>query len=386
MNRDLFELLKGAGLEHIVIPRNDFIKEHKHLIQLLKRSDDPALRKEASSQKKELEAMTGGNAKAGFIRRLMWENQHKHNGEYTRPVYPLADDSTMKQPWKFKYHKIANREQSGTNKKDYGASPFIQRHFGNVRAEVEDENDDGDDAPPRPPLEEPRKESQRQKEARKRRFAKRDDESKEEAEAEAQKEEKEEAPPVSSSSSSTPMGDVLPDEKPSEEPKPVIKKSTLSKETLAKLNAIRAKRIAKEEEEKKEKEKEADDKLLSRFRKIMDSQKKVVKAPVPAPSKPVPAPSTRPIFINPSNVSNYIGKPIAYRSKNSLTNYGILEKSLPNNKISIRNQVGDIITESIVPLGDSGVSLAFVKYEPSMEGRLEEQIRKNMELRELRKK
>ena len=213
MNRDLLELLQGAGLEHIVLPRKDFIKEHRHLIKLLQKSDDPAFRKEASSQKKELDEMTGGNAKAGFIRRMMWENQHKHDGEYKRPVYPLADDSKMKQPWKFKYHKLANREQSGVNQRNYGASPFITRHFGNVRAEDEDEPDDDDTIPPRPPLDDPRNESRRQRKARKLGFQRNEDYYDEEGEEEPRSQKKKGLLASPSSSSSTPTGAVLPEKK-----------------------------------------------------------------------------------------------------------------------------------------------------------------------------
>ena len=222
MNRDLLELLQGAGLEHIVLPRKDFIKEHRHLIKLLQKSDDPAFRKEASSQKKELDEMTGGNAKAGFIRRMMWENQHKHDGEYKRPVYPLADDSKMKQPWKFKYYKLANREQNGVNQRNYGASPFITRHFGNVRAEDEDESDDDDTIPPRPPLDDPRNESRRQRKARKLGFQRNEDyydDEEGEEEPRSQKKARQEASSSSSSSSSTPSGAVLPEKKESDKEK-----------------------------------------------------------------------------------------------------------------------------------------------------------------------
>ena len=134
------ELLKGAGLSDIVIPRKDFIKEHQHLIQLLRKSDDSALRKEASSQEKELKKEVKGgkkmSAQSGFIRRMMAENNIKHQGQYRNPTWRLHPDSQMKAPWKFEYQKLANQEQSdrGENEEAYGASPFIQKHFGHAQA------------------------------------------------------------------------------------------------------------------------------------------------------------------------------------------------------------------------------------------------------------
>lgn len=140
MDPKLLELLRGAGLADIVIPRKDFVKEHQHLIQLLRKSNDPALRKEASSQEKELKKEVKGgkkmSAQSGFIRRLMAENTVKHQGQYRNPTWRLHPDSQMKAPWKFEYHKLANQEQSdqGENEEAYGASPFIQKHFGHAQA------------------------------------------------------------------------------------------------------------------------------------------------------------------------------------------------------------------------------------------------------------
>jgi hypothetical protein len=135
MNDTLAELLHGAGLGDIVIPRKDFIKEHKHLVSLLNRYDIPALKKEAKDQSDELREMTGGFTKSsGFIRRLMAENALKHKGQYKKPTYPLAVGSTMNKPAEFDYRKIANSDQRGINESDYGASPFIQKHFGLARA------------------------------------------------------------------------------------------------------------------------------------------------------------------------------------------------------------------------------------------------------------
>jgi hypothetical protein len=49
----------SGGSDNIVIPKKEFVKEHKHLVKLLNKSDIPELKKEAASQAKELE-MKGG--------------------------------------------------------------------------------------------------------------------------------------------------------------------------------------------------------------------------------------------------------------------------------------------------------------------------------------
>jgi hypothetical protein len=49
----------GGAKNEIVIPKKDFVKEHKHLIGLLSSSDDPKLKKEAESQAKELKSKGG---------------------------------------------------------------------------------------------------------------------------------------------------------------------------------------------------------------------------------------------------------------------------------------------------------------------------------------
>lgn len=56
---DLYKEKIGKGKSDIVIPKAEFVKEHKHLIGLLNSSDDPVLKKEAEAQSKELE-MKGG--------------------------------------------------------------------------------------------------------------------------------------------------------------------------------------------------------------------------------------------------------------------------------------------------------------------------------------
>lgn len=217
MDQSLIDILIGAGLQNIVIPRKDFIKEHRHLIGLLRKSDNPSLRREASSQEKELDKVVGGNAKAGFIRRLMAENKKKRTEEgedypYGRPVWRLATDSTMNKPMKFKFSKIANQSQNGTNETQYGASPFIIKHFGNVRAEQE-EDEDEDNAPPPPhPSKRPWKETAEQKEARKKKYP-----DSKNFPFRGRKPSQSQPQPSSSSSSSTPMGDVLPDQKEEKE-------------------------------------------------------------------------------------------------------------------------------------------------------------------------
>lgn len=241
MNDALVSLLKGAGIGDILIPKKDFIQEHKHIVGLLRKYDIPELKAEANKQAKELKAETGvdltgsgithrmsvlkkyklddkpysitelskiskipesilqevynrgvgahstskksvrlkhsfvknvdapmsaklskeqwgmarvysfldGNPshdedlrrnkggfskQSGFIRRLMAENRVKHQGQYKKPTWPLHKDSTMNEPAEFDYTRIANEDQRGENPNEYGASPFIQKHFGFSRA------------------------------------------------------------------------------------------------------------------------------------------------------------------------------------------------------------------------------------------------------------
>lgn len=53
------DLMEGAGLGDVLIPKKEFVKEHERLVKLLNRSDIPALRKEAKDQQAELK-MKGG--------------------------------------------------------------------------------------------------------------------------------------------------------------------------------------------------------------------------------------------------------------------------------------------------------------------------------------
>jgi hypothetical protein len=61
-------------LDHLVggvyIPKDEFVKEHKHLVGLLNKSGIPELKKEADKQETELKK-EGGNQSAGFIRAMM---------------------------------------------------------------------------------------------------------------------------------------------------------------------------------------------------------------------------------------------------------------------------------------------------------------------------
>lgn len=78
--------------------------------------------------------IVGGFSKnSGFIRRMMAENAVKHKGQYGNPT-ELPEGSHMSKPVVFNYKKIANPSQSGTKTtgNPYGASPFIQKHFGTV--------------------------------------------------------------------------------------------------------------------------------------------------------------------------------------------------------------------------------------------------------------
>lgn len=76
----------------------------------------------------------GGFSKnSGFIRRMMAENTVKHKGQYGNPTN-LPEGSHMSKPVVFNYKKIANPSQNGTKTtgNPYGASPFIQKHFGTI--------------------------------------------------------------------------------------------------------------------------------------------------------------------------------------------------------------------------------------------------------------
>lgn len=181
------------SLKPVVMPRGDYINEHQRLVKALESQDPGLLKAELKEQKGDLaKGMKGGGIKedkryinsktawslahlemkvlkefydnpavppsmkmklkeammvkptlkkklkggltgvskaSGFIRRLMWENSHKHNGSYGNPTWGLAADSKMKKAAKFEYKKLASASQGGLNDDDYGASPFITHHF-----------------------------------------------------------------------------------------------------------------------------------------------------------------------------------------------------------------------------------------------------------------
>jgi len=165
MNPALAELLHGAGLGDIVIPPmtggffnlNAFRNMPRGTSAILSSAVKPIteglvpalgqvaehiiplLGKGIGSKKSILEGteypMEGGFGKSsGFIRRLMAENALKHQGQYKNPTWELHPRSTMSAKAKFDYKKLANPDQSGSNDVEYGASPFIQKHFGHARA------------------------------------------------------------------------------------------------------------------------------------------------------------------------------------------------------------------------------------------------------------
>jgi hypothetical protein len=141
------ESMKGAGLGDVLIPKEDFVKEHERLIALLNHGSRKSLRKEAKEQQAEL-ATKGGSGKSNFIARLMAETKYKHRspsdktkpydkslGKYKKPVMnPDKDDTEMNKAVKFDYNRLANKNQvkSGANENAYGASPFIAKHFGHA--------------------------------------------------------------------------------------------------------------------------------------------------------------------------------------------------------------------------------------------------------------
>lgn len=89
---------------------------------------------------KHMEVSGGRGQASGFVMRMMAEAKLKHQGKpygkndrlksYKNPTAPLHTTSTMKDPVPFDFKKLASKSQSGTNSSEYGASPFIVRHFG----------------------------------------------------------------------------------------------------------------------------------------------------------------------------------------------------------------------------------------------------------------
>jgi len=63
IDEKVYHLLAGAGLEPILMPRSQFIKEHKNLLKVLKSNDPKQLRKEYAEQKAELDQQLRGDGK-----------------------------------------------------------------------------------------------------------------------------------------------------------------------------------------------------------------------------------------------------------------------------------------------------------------------------------
>jgi len=133
MEGKLRDLLVGAGMGSIVMPHNQFVKEHKNLLGVLKRGKRSELDAEYADQAKELEEHGGSKASSGFIRRMLGEVKKVHNGAY-KPITKLAKDSTMNSPRVFNYSKVPK------------PSNWLQTKFGKAKAPP---------APPAPAMKKP---------------------------------------------------------------------------------------------------------------------------------------------------------------------------------------------------------------------------------------
>ena len=66
----------GGAKNEVIIPKEEFVKEHKHLVGLLKKSDDPALQKEADIQAKELKGeLEGGTHRENVLKKWKLEDK-----------------------------------------------------------------------------------------------------------------------------------------------------------------------------------------------------------------------------------------------------------------------------------------------------------------------
>lgn len=90
MDNALYDLVAGAGLENILMPKKKFIAEHKNLIKLLRKYDKKPLLKEAKEQEAELKKVVGKGmsdyskkhrAKLADFARLSPEEQKKRVAE-----------------------------------------------------------------------------------------------------------------------------------------------------------------------------------------------------------------------------------------------------------------------------------------------------------------
>ena len=129
----------------VFIPKNEFVKEHTHLVDLLQKGNKTERVAEAKKQSKELQnvihthPLDGGSRGSFFVARMMAEAKLKHKGVYKNPTAPLDPKSTMNAPRPFDLKLLANSAQKGKNSKAYGASPFILAHFGNAKGMKEAE-------------------------------------------------------------------------------------------------------------------------------------------------------------------------------------------------------------------------------------------------------
>jgi hypothetical protein len=133
-----YECIAGAGLEpildkHYINSKTPFTLAKEYPKDVLKSFQaDPSVPPSMKEKLGVAMGLSGGRGQAsGFIMRMMAENKKKHQGQYRNP----SDNdygSSMKAFRAFDYKKLANKDQSGRNESEYGASPFIQKHFGSV--------------------------------------------------------------------------------------------------------------------------------------------------------------------------------------------------------------------------------------------------------------
>jgi len=135
-----YECISGAGLEPILDKRYinsktpfTLAKEYPKDV-LLSFQQDPSVPPSMKEKLGVAMGLSGGRGQAsGFIMRMMAENKKKHQGQYRNP----SDNdygSTMNKFRAFDYDRLANADQNGNNQSDYGASPFIIKHFGSPDA------------------------------------------------------------------------------------------------------------------------------------------------------------------------------------------------------------------------------------------------------------
>ena len=75
MSDDLMDLIRGSGAEDIMMPRADFIKEHKRLIGVLRRGKPAELKSEAADQAAELQQqLSGGRGPSIWVAALKYWN------------------------------------------------------------------------------------------------------------------------------------------------------------------------------------------------------------------------------------------------------------------------------------------------------------------------